>query len=168
MKHILALILLWVAALGAYAVPTDQPVTSHFAWGGSLGSTVDLSGQDLSAIDLDFHVGYRWRWIKFAGAGVGAQMMVSNGSRAFPLYAQFRTNFSPKRTLVFWDLKLGVSVNYIEGYANSTGEYASTGIGFNVARGLRYTTHILLNYTYQKLPSKPLNGVTLTIGVTFH
>ena len=168
MKQYIITLVLAIVSFTAFAETPDKPVESHFAWGASTGANVDLTAHDMSAIDLDFIVGYRKSWIKFAGAGVGAQMMISNGSRAFPIYGQFRTNFNQRRSLVFWDIKAGIALNYIDGEDNHSNFYGSTGIGFNLVKGARYSAHMLLAYTFQPLPNYDLHAATLTIGVTFH
>lgn len=169
MKRYFLLILLCVGTLTAIAKkPQSDKVLSHFAWGASTGASVDMSGHDMSAIDLDLVAGYRGGWVKFAGIGVGTEMMITNGSRAFPIYGELRTNFMRRPSLVFWDLKAGVSLNYLEGYDQKPGEYLSTGVGFKLARGVRYSAHMLLAYTFHRAAPYNLHSIGLTIGVVFH
>lgn len=169
MKRYLFLIALIISALNLAAQSSDtDKVKSHFAWGASTGASVDMSGHDMSAIDIDLVAGYRGGWVKFAGVGVGAEMMISNGSRAFPLYGELRTNFMRRPSLLFWDLKVGVSLNYLEDYDQKPGEYISTGVGFKLARGERYSAHMLLAYTFHRAAPYDLHAVGLTIGVVFH
>lgn len=169
MKRYILLILLSISALAAMAKsPENDKVVSHFAWGASTGASVDMSGHDMSAIDIDLIAGYRGGWVKFAGVGVGAEMMINNGSRAFPLYGELRTNFMRRPSLLFWDLKVGVSLNYLDDYDQKPGQFISSGVGFKLARGERYSAHMLLAYTYHRAAPSDLHSVGLTIGVVFH
>ncbi len=168
MKRVVIMLILSLGALALQAGSPEKTVASHFAWGASTGAAVDMSGHDMSAIDLDLIAGYRGGWVKFAGLGVGAEMMISNGSRAFPIYGELRTDFSRRPTFCFWDLKLGVSLNYLEGYEHGAGEYLSTGVGFKLARGERYSAHMLVSYTFHRAAPYDLHSVGLTIGVVFH
>lgn len=169
MKHYLSLVIMTLAVMAMHgATPDNLPVKSHFAWGASAGSNVDMTAHDMSSIDIDLVAGYRGGWVKFAGVGVGAEMMICNGSRIFPLYAELRSNFSRRNSLVFWDLKLGTSLNYLDGYSHEAGEYLSTGIGFNLTKGPRYTSHIMIGYTFHGMKPYDLHSVALSIGVLFH
>lgn len=162
--------------VGAPKIETS-PAPSHFVWGADLGSSIDMSGQDLTAIDLDAHFGYKGDYIRFAGLGAGIRMMVSNSSRCYPVYAMFRSSFTCNPSLCFAQLKLGVSFNnfYTDTYQRDF--YGSLGLGFTLATGRSFSSHIVLSYDYMPVRRKyvpeavsPLSDIhyaTISIGVSF-
>lgn len=154
LRTLLACLLAAVACLGAGGAQTPEeqfysPRTA-FTWGADAGASIDMTDNDMSTVDFDIYFGMRRRWIDFLGIGVGADIMVSNSCRSFPLYAAFRTNFVNRPTIAFWDLRLGVALNYLEHNHQQTGLYGFTGVGFNLARSRRFSSHILLGYTYRE------------------
>lgn len=173
MKRILSLL---ISAVCISAVWAERP-TTHFAWGADAGASIDLSGNDMSTVDIDLNFGMRRGWINFLGVGAQADIMVSNSCRSYPIYLNFRTNFSNRPTLLFWDLKGGVSLNYLEHNHRQTGVYGSTGLGVNLAHSDKFSSHLVLAYTYRQ--RKTLEGPEMThyfhsisyasvkIGVTF-
>ncbi len=157
---------------GSPAVPVTK-----FTWGADAGASIDMSGNDMSSVDFDITLGLRRGWINFFGVGLEADIMVSNSCRSFPLFAEFRTNFVNRPTVAFWDLKAGVCLNYLENDHQQTGFYGFTGIGLNLARSARFSSHILIGYTFrerrtvytetgdQRFPD--LHYATVKIGVSF-
>lgn len=130
-----------------------------FAWGVDAGSAIDMTGNDMSAIDLSAHFGYRGPYVRMAGAGAGIDMMVSRSTTCYPLYAIVRTDFSRTPRLCFLEARAGASFNKIENYRTQTTPYASVGIGVTLAKGRTFSSHIILSYNYTKL-----NDVTLDEG----
>lgn len=159
-------------------VQTDEAYRRFaFAWGSDLSGNVDLSAHDMSAIGLCVEAGMRWRWIRFLGVGVEGNIMVGNSNRSYPLFVNFRTDFSNRRRLVFMDLRGGVAFNYFNDNDQETGAYASGGFGVTLAAGKTFSSHIILAYTYLS-QDKCFNGnyerdcpgismVTLRLGVAF-
>lgn len=157
---------------------TGSPVRRlAFAWGADLAGNVDLSAHSMSAIGLSAEFGMRWRWIRFLGVGAAGNIMVNNSNRAYPIFLNFRTDFSNYRRLVFLDLRGGVSLNYFNGGGQETGVYASGGLGITLAAGHSFSSHIILSYTYLS-QEKCYNGnylrncpgismATLRLGVAF-
>ena len=125
----------------------DNPQKWRFAWNADIGASIDMCGKDMSSIDFNVSLGTSYKWINFLGIGLGADFMVSNSCRSYPLFLQFRTNFSSRPSIVFWDVRGGVSLNYIEHNHQQTGAYASTGIGFYLARSRKFSSHLMLSYT---------------------
>ncbi len=184
MKRFLLSLLVVVMAFGAdtgaaAAEPEDMfyaPRTA-FAWGADAGASIDMTGNDMSTVDFDLYFGMRRKWINFLGIGVGADIMVSNSCRSFPLYAALRTNFVSRPTVAFWDLRLGAALNYREHNHQQTGFYGFTGIGFNLARSRRFSSHIIVGYTFRErrrivgpemeLDFGSLSCATVRIGVVF-
>ena len=129
-------------------LPIPEPKL-EFAWGADAGASIDMTGNDMSSIDFSAEFGMRRSWINFLGIGVGADIPVSNSCRYYPIFVDFKTNFSRRPSLLFWDLKVGVSLNYLEYKDQQAGIYCSTGIGFNLARGKGYNSYMIVGYTYR-------------------
>ncbi len=179
-KTLLAVLLL-LLPLGAKAAGSadNEFMTSRavFTWGASAGASIDMSSNDMSTVDFDITLGFRRGWINFLGLGLGADIMVSNSCRTFPLYAELRTNFLNHPTIGFWDFKAGMALNYLEHNHQQTGVYAFTGPGFNLARSRKFNSYILIGYTF--VQRRPINGpemyhdfgslhyATVKIGVSF-
>ncbi len=137
-----------VVAVSAFGkTPAAEPVKAHFAWGAEAGSTVDLSGHDMSSVDFNASCGLSHKWISFLGVGTGANIMVSNSCRTYPVFAVFRTDFSNRPSLMFMDLRGGLALNYIHDYSQR-GAYASAAIGFNLAMGRTFRSYITAGYTF--------------------
>ena len=174
-----AVMVLCAFGAGAAVTPEEQfysPKTA-FTWGADAGASIDMTGNDMSTVDFDIYFGMRRRWIEFLGVGVGADIMVTNSCRSFPLYAAFRTNFVNRPTIAFMDVRIGASLNYLEHNHQQTGLSGFAGVGFNLARGRRFSSHILVGYTYRERRhiSSPemehdfgsLSCATVKIGVVF-
>lgn len=173
------------------AVTTDAPMAQvaenqkdtsdygalSFAWGADAGASIDLTGNDMSAFDFDVSLGIRRGWINFLGVSVGADISISNSTRAYPLLLHFRTNFNNRPTLVFWDVRGGMAYNMLEHNHQQWGAYASTGIGFNLARSSKFVSYLTLGYTFRQRKKvvgtemthdfTDLHMVTVRLGVTF-
>lgn len=169
-------ILALVAVMAALCSQAEKPVLK-FAWGADAGASIDLTGNDMSTIDFSASFGMSRGWINFLGLGVEADIMTSNSCRSYPLYLNFRTNFQNKPSLLFWDLKGGISLNYLEHNHQQTGPYASTGLGVNLARSAKFSSHLLISYTYRHRKTivgdemthrfKSLSYASVKIGVIF-
>lgn len=132
---------------------------SSFAWGVDVGSAIDMTGNDMSAIDLNAYFGYRGPYVRFAGVGAGIDMMVSRSTTCYPMYGIFRTDFSRTPRLYFVELRGGISYNKVETYKTQYTPCGSVGIGVTLAKGRTFSSHIILSYNYTKL-----NDVTLAEG----
>lgn len=122
---------------------------TRFAWGADAGATIDLTGNDMSAINFAAFFGITRGWINFLGIGAGADIVASNSCRSYPVFVDFRTNFDNRPTLLFWDLRLGASLNYLEHNHNQVGIYGSTGLGINLARGRSFCSYMIAGYTFR-------------------
>lgn len=158
--------------------PLDvRPIKVRFAWGADVGSSIDMSGADMSSIDLSIYFGLSRGWLNFFGVGAQGDIMVSNSCRSFPLFGMFRTNFTDRPTRMFWELKGGYSLNYLEHNHQQNGIYGSTGIGIKLATSAKFSSHMTLGYTYLERKKvvgtemthdfKPLHYATVKIGVVF-
>ena len=157
----------------ADAFPTPA---SHFTWGAELGSGIDMGGDDMSTLNIEASFGYRNSWITMAGVGAGINVMMSNSSRSYPIYAVCRTSFSATPRLVFADMKIGIAVNQVTGIPDRTNLFVRPSVGFNLATGRNFKSYILLGYTYNSITFHGdkldtlvhgLNLATLSLGVIF-
>ena len=103
---------------------TDRKL--RFAWGAEVEGCVDMSGHDMSSLGINAGFGFEWKWVRFFGVGAQADIMVSNSSRAIPLFVNFRTDFSKRRRLLFADMRGGVAL----------------------ASGRTFSSHIIVGYTW--------------------
>ena len=158
--------------------PTADAVKASFAWGAEAGSSIDMSANDMSSIDISASFGYKRGWIKFLGIGAAMDIMVSNSSRSFPIFASFKTNFRKRPSLVFMDLRAGVAVNYLPNDYQQTGAYSYVGLGINLARGRKFSSYVTIGYTFKDfhrietragsfISLDDLHMASVRLGVTF-
>lgn len=150
---------------------------ARFAWGAEFGGSIDLSAHDMSSIDFNAGFGLSWRWLSMAGVGAGADIMVSNSCRTYPLFAVIRTSFSERPQLMFLDLRGGVALNYLPHNVTQTGGYASAGVGFNLAGSHKFQSYIVAGYTFINRrdvtgetgtqPYEPLHYAGIRLGIKF-
>lgn len=144
--------------LATEAKVDKESTLGHFTWGADLGSSVDLTANDMTSIDLTGYFGYKNNWLRFLGVGASINSMLGNASRCYPLYAMLRTSFSSRPQLCFLDLRGGVSVNNILNHKSQTGLYGSIGLGITLAKGKKFSSHIIVSYTY--IPTHPYTVLT--------
>lgn len=166
-----------IAAIAVSFTSAAEEKDYHsFAWGAEINTGIDMGGDDMSTLGIHASLGYRNPWLRFAGVGVGVDMMMSNSSRTMPFYAMVRTSFSRRPKLLFADLRGGVSFNQTPGVPDRANLYLQPGLGMTLAKGNSFSSHLLLAYTYNDMTfygdgAKTLviglNRVTLSIGVTF-
>lgn len=129
-------------------MPLHSDAPTHFCWGADVGGGVDMTGNNMSYIDISANFGYKNDLIKMLGVGAGLNVMVSNSCRSFPVYALFRTSFTTKPSLCFMELRTGASVNYLPGNESQTGLYLSGGLGVHLATGRTFSSHLVLSYSF--------------------
>ena len=149
----------------------------HFAWGVDVGSSIDLSGNDLSSLDISTYFGYKNSVIRTLGVGVDLRNSLGNSCTMIPVYAMLRTNFSSAVTLCFADIRSGYSFNSLNTTDSSNGLFLSAGLGFNLYTSLKVKSHIILSYSYQELKpdmalgfprfTNSLSTMSVKIGVNF-
>lgn len=182
-KRIFCALIFVIVTIVAVAENAWQPKPKYsierlrFAWGAEVGSTIDMSGHDMSSIDVNLSVGASYSWLSFAGIGAGANIVVSNSCRTYPIYVDLRTDFSKFVKFVFLDFRGGVALNYSENNMNQTGLYLSPSLGFNLASGTTFRSYITLGYTYiarhdvnngdDIIPLRPLSMASLRLGIAF-
>lgn len=162
------LLILAIAICGTALQAQDKGSTTkpkiEFAWGADMGASIDMSANDMSTVDVDIVLGMRRGWINFLGLGVQADIMVSNSCRSYPLFLLFRTNFSNRPTRLFWEVRGGTSLNYLEHNHQQTGGFASTGVGINLASGRSFSSHLVIGYSW--VQRKRIVGTEMTHNFT--
>lgn len=153
---IMALLLILPASVAATAEESPATPIPHFAWGADIGGAIDLSGHDLSTMNIDAYFGYRNELFPILGIGAGINMPVSSSRREFPVYAIARTSFSSRLQPVFLDLRGGVVFNTHPVFNSHTDLFLSPGIGFRLATGRLFSSYLIVGYIY--------NGLHTTIG----
>lgn len=173
------IILIMALPLMARAASEGEEVSSktRFAWGAEAGSSIDLSGHDMSSIDFNAAMGLSRGWISFLGVGAGADIMVSNSCRTYPVFALFRTDFSKRVKLLFMDVRVGAALNYLPNNVSQTAPYVSLNLGINLATGKTFRSYVLAGYTYidrkdvtrdeRVTPYEPLHLATIRLGIAF-
>lgn len=126
----------------------DAVRNARFAWGAELASSIDLSAHDMTSVDMNLSCGVTYRWLIFAGVGVGGQMALNNSCRTYPLFLNFRTDFSRKVLPIFLDVRGGLALNYLPDNLSQRSPYASISLGFNLATGRTFRSYILCGYSY--------------------
>lgn len=149
----------------------------NFTWGAEMGGGIDMSENDMSTIDFNACLGMRFSVVRMLGIGAGANMMVSNSCRSFPVFALFRSSFSKVKKLCFLDIRGGVSINYMPDDYQQTGLYLSGGVGINLASSKNFSSHIIIGYSFFSRDDyvigdfshrlKDLHFANLRLGVSF-
>ncbi|MBD5231061.1 MAG: hypothetical protein HDS66_02755 [Bacteroidales bacterium] len=123
-------------------------IGSHFTWGADVGSSVDLSGSDMTTFDIDAYFGYKGSLIRTAAVGAGVHKAFGNSYTFIPVYALLRTSFRSEPSLLFFELKGGYSFNTLADSGSAGGAYGSLGVGFNLAMSKKLQSHIVLSYGF--------------------
>lgn len=149
-RLILSLVVLVAAASSASAEDAaDNP--SRFSWGADIGGAIDLSGHDMSTINIDAFFGYSGHALDLLGVGAGINMPVNNSRREFPVYGIIRTSFSSRPRPVFAEVRAGIAVNTHPDYSSHTNFYLSPGIGFRLASGRAFSSYLIVGYIFNDL-----------------
>ena len=182
MKHIITIVIALAAILTCHAakptaVSTQSSFMKHFAWGIDVGSSIDLSGNDLSSIDISAYFGYKNAILRTLGIGVDLRNSLGNSHTMIPVYAMLRTNFSSSVTLCFADIRSGYSFNTLNTTDKANGLFLSAGIGFNLYTSASVKSHIILSYSFNELKpddslgfprfNHSLSAMSVKIGVNF-
>lgn len=139
--------------------PSESAFIRHFAWGASLGSSIDMTGQDMTAVDIDAFFGYKGDYIRFAGMGAGIRMMVSNSSRSYPVYAMLRTSFTKSPSFLYLELKGGVGFTNLYTDIYQRNFVGGITIGFTLAHSRTFSSNFSLGYEYMPLSNGKIDGV---------
>ncbi len=150
---------------------------SHFTWGAELGSTIDLTGHDLSSFDLDVLFGYKNDILKLAGVGVGVHRSFYSGATQIPVYGTIRTSFRPKPSLLFMDIAAGYQFDTRKDIKTFGDFMCSLGLGVNFSQSQRAKSYMILSAGYRyfnenhkatvQLDTQYIYVVRLVFGVNF-
>lgn len=144
------------------ALPADDNQQSdfsrHFTWGASLGSSIDMTGQDMTAVDIDAFFGYKGGYLRFAGLGAGIRMMMSNSSRSYPVYAMLRTSFTKSPSLVYMEIKGGISFTNLYTDVFQRNFVGGIAVGFTLAHSRTFSSNFSLGYEYMPLSNGTVDG----------
>ncbi len=179
MKRLLTLLI--IICVSAVAVQPKaegkekSKLSAGFAWGADIGGAIDLTGNDMSTLNINAAFGYRRGVIDLVGIGTGMNVMVSNSSRMFPVYGIIRSNFRTTPSLCFLDVRAGCAFLNLDDNSNHTGTFVSPGLGFNLAKGKTFSSYLILSYQYVDVRSKSesgfnidgLNFACVRLGVSF-
>lgn len=127
-------------------LPTSM---SKIMYGLELGTGLDLSGTDMSTFNADILVGYRYKYVQLAGFGFGIHKSLGSRDSFMPLYAVFRTGFSPRPTLAFLHLSVGYSFNTVSRSPMFGDTTATLGAGFNLVQRPRFQSNIIIAFGYR-------------------
>lgn len=174
MKKLQAIIITVIGLLGTLGCEAK----GAFSWGVDMGTSIDMTSNDMTSLDLSASFGYRNSWINLAGVGAGINMSVANSHQAIPVFAIFRTGFLPRPTKMFADMRGGIIINNLPGNSRQTSAYINPSVGFSLARGDKFHSYITLGYVYNGLKSfgsadnrtrldHGLSMVNMRIGITF-
>ena len=127
-------------------------IMKHFSWGADIGSSIDMSGNDMSSIEIDAYFGYKNDVIRTLGIGAGIKSAIGNSYTFLPVYAMLRTSFTSRPSLCFLDMRLGYSFNTLKDDVTQNSFFGSAGLGFNL-----YTSQFLteIESFYQKSHTTP-------------
>ena len=152
--------------------------TSYFTWGAEAGASIDLTGHDMSTIDVDVHLGYKDAFLQILGIGAGIHRTVQSGANFIPLYVMLQTSFRSKPSLFFLNAKLGYSFNTINDSPTFGDFVSSLGLGINLSRTRLARTYLVLALGYRyfnerhreyvnHLDAKYVYIAQLSFGVSF-
>lgn len=155
---VLLVIISSMALVGRAASPaTEESLPHNLVWGADIGGAIDMSGHDMSTIDIDAYFGYRGGIMSVLGIGAGINNPVNNSRREFPVYAIARTSFVKGMHPVFGELRAGVVFNTHPESDSSTDLYLSPGIGFRLATGRTFASYLIVGYIYNGLHSSAIS-----------
>lgn len=153
------------------------PPLKHFMWGVDFGSSIDMSGNDMSSLDIDAYFGYKNKIFRALGIGASIHSALGNDFAFMPVYFIMRTSFTSRPTLCFLDLRAGYSFNTLTQNESQSNPFASLGLGFNLYSNNKFKSHIIMAYGFQKIDEYTindqtikfhnLNTVSIRIGISF-
>ena len=148
-----------------------------FSWGIDIGSSIDMTGKNISTIDAEAYFGMRSGTIRNLCVGGGIHTSLGNSNTLMPVFLMFRTSFTSRPSLCFLELKGGYSFNTLIGDESQQGPFGSAGLGFNLYTGNKFRSHLILSYHYFKMesyengeefiPLTDLHSASIKIGISF-
>lgn len=136
---------------------------SHLTWGADLGSSVDVTGNNLTTFDVNLNFGYANPAIQILGLSMGMHRAFGSGNTFVPVCAILRTSFRSRPSRFFFNLKAGYSFNTIQEDEFKGGFQLSTGLGIILQRSRKIQSHIILGYGFYHINSKQAQNITLDV-----
>lgn len=134
-----------------------------FAWGAELGSSIDMTSNNLTTFDAVLYAGYRCPYLDFVGAGAGVQRAFGSGNTLVPLFVNIISSFRPRPGRFFMNLRSGYSFNTISDADTRGGFLLSVGGGVYLVRTARLRSFIALTYGYYHLNRRQVNDLQMNI-----
>lgn len=135
---------------------------SHFTWGVDLGSSIDLTANNLSTFDAEASFGYKNSFFRLVGAGAGIRKAFGSGNMFIPVYGVLRTSFGNTSTPLFLNLQAGYSFNTITDTESKGGFNLAVGVGFNLAMSRLFRSHIMFSYGFMHINRHQLENIELS------
>lgn len=177
MRKVIYIFILIFAFLSTTKAYGSGKFMDHFTWGVDAGSSIDISGNDLSSIDISAFFGYKNSIIQALGVGAGINSALGNNHALYPAFVLLRVDLTTSPSLCFIETRMGYSFNSLNTETKQDGVFGSLGVGFNLFKSSKVKSHIILAYTYSKLTadnsleytrfSKDLSAMSIRIGVNF-
>ena len=127
---------------------------SHFTWGAEVGSTIDLTSNNLSTFDVDALFGYKSNSINMLGVGAGIHHSISAGHNFVPVYAVLQTSFTSRPSIAFFVFKGGYSFNTFKDSPSFGDIFGDLGIGVNLKRTRMMRSYLMLCFGYHHLTER--------------
>lgn len=181
MRHTARVVLIFafaiISTITAIAAENSSITPARkFTWGAEAGTGIDMGGDNMSTLNLRALVAYSGPYLELAGIGAGVDMVMSNSTRTFPIYAIVRSSFSRAPKLLFAELRGGIAVSQVPSFADQTKPFIQPGVGIHLATGATFSSYLTLSYTYNGFSYygdkadtivTGLNLATIAIGITF-
>lgn len=171
------LFLLFIATAISLCCNAGDVTKRGFSWGVDIGSTIDMSGNDISTVDADAYFGLRSGVIRNLAIGSGIHTSLGNSNTVIPVYLLFRTSFTSHPSICFMELKGGYSFNSFPDDYTQQGPFACAGLGFNLYSNKVFRSHLILAYNFYYMKSytvedkfeklNHLHGASIKIGISF-
>lgn len=154
----------------------DDSSHPRFTWGAETGTGIDMGGDNMSTLNLRATAAYSGPWLELAGIGAGVDMVMSNSTRSFPIYAILRSSFTRRPSLLFAEMRAGIAVNQVPYFHDRTNCFLQPGVGIHLATGSTFSSYLALSYTYNSMSFygdkaetliHGLNLATIAIGINF-
>lgn len=142
----------------------SQKFKKHFTWGLEIGSSVDLTGYDLTTFNADLCIGYKNPILHLIGIGMGVHRAFGNGNAFAPLYFIIRSALRSKPSPFFIDLRAGYSFNTISNEKYRGGFKMTIGAGYILTRGNKVNTFVTLGYGYYHINASQTQNLSMDIN----
>jgi hypothetical protein len=143
---------------------TSTNTNKGFTWGGEVGSSVDLTGNDLTTFDAHIDFGYSFSYFQFLGVGFGVHRSLGSSNAFVPIDVVIRTNFRKRPSLLFMNLQTGYSFNTISKDSYKGGYQLSVGLGINLTQTPKLRSFITLSYGYFHINAQQVDNLRMDIN----